>query len=266
MNIYKKLRKTIIITGASSGLGRALTIEYAKAGWRIYICGRNSQRLKDTVSAALVYTCEIYSKILDVTNTEDVAEWIETIALAYKIDLVIANAGVSAGTLQNRQGGARQVNEIMNINFNGVINSIYPLIPILQKQKYGQIAVVSSIASFFPLPGASAYSSSKAAIRYFADALRIELKADNIKVCTIFPGFIDTPMTLMNNFPMPFTISSIKAAQIIKHGLDKNKTYIGFPKLFYFGLKLLSLMPRLILDFILAKISRDSNFKEQIKQ
>ena len=266
MNIYKKLRKTIIITGGSSGLGRALTIEYAKAGWRIYICGRKPYALNETVNETALYDCEIYSQVVDVTNLEQVEQWIKKIAQDYEIDLLIANAGVSAGTIQNNQHGARQTNEIMNINFNGVVNSIYPLIPIMQKQKHGQIAIISSIAGFFPLPGAPAYSSSKAALRYFADALRVQLKADNIKVCTIFPGFVDTPMTAKNNFAMPFITSSMQASQLIKRGLDKGKTYIGFPKLFYFCLKLLSLMPRFLLDFTLSKISSDSKFKEEINQ
>jgi short-subunit dehydrogenase len=261
--INKTLKKTIIITGASSGLGAELAIQYAKLKHRLFLTGRSLERLSEVASECLKHTNEVNIKTIDVTNKEALREWIYFISKHYVIDIVIANAGISAGSIGGYEE-TEQVYTIFDTNLYGVLNTILPNIEIMTKQNSGQIVIISSIASLLPLPGAPSYSTTKSAVRAFGDALRVELKKYNIKVNIVIPGFIKTPLTDKNNFPMPFLISSEKAAKKIIYGLDKNNAYIYFPKILFYLTKFISIFPRSLLDFLLAKLPQKGVLKEDI--
>lgn len=242
-----------MITGASSGIGRALAFAYSKPGVNLFLCGRNSERLLETKSLCEGLKANVSLEILDVCDEEAAKKWIEKIEQNFAIDLVIANAGISAGTEGGPESMA-QVKAIFSTNIDGVLNIIQPAIEAMKKRRKGQIALVSSLAGFRGLPSSPAYSASKSAVRVYAESLRGNLGKLGIEVSAICPGYVKTPMTDVNKFPMPFKISAEKAAQIIKNGLEKNKSRIAFPFPLYFTIWLMTLLSTRITDPLFARL------------
>ncbi len=243
----------ILITGASSGIGRALAISYSKSGVNLFLSGRNKEKLQETKKLCEALKANVLLEILDVRDEEKCKSYIEKIEEKYEVYLVIANAGISAGT----EGGPEsfdQVKSIFQTNLDGVLNIIHPTIEKMKNRKKGQIAIISSLAGFRGLPSSPAYSGSKAAVRVYGEALRGNLAKLGIKVNVICPGYVKTPMTAVNNFPMPFIISDERCARIIQNGLAKNKSRIAFPFPLYFTVWLLTLISTKITDPIFARL------------
>jgi short-subunit dehydrogenase len=153
---------------------------------------------------------------------------LSAIDTATPIDLLIANAGISAGT-----GGlgenAAQTRAVFAVNLSGVLNTVLPVLPAMRARRRGQVALISSVAGFRGMAGAPAYCASKAAVRAWGEGLRAEAAADRVSVCVVCPGFVRTPMTGANGFPMPFLIEPDRAAQIIRKGLARDRGRITFP-------------------------------------
>ncbi len=252
------MTKTILITGASSGLGKSLALEYAKTEIILFLSGRNEKNLKEVSKICKKQGAKVNSKIIDVRDKEHMKKWILEIAKKQPLDLIIANAGISAGTADGIES-EEQISQIFTTNVDGVLNTVNPAVKIMQKQKSGQIAIISSLAGLRGLPSSPAYSGSKAAVRVYGEGLRGSLAKFGVKVNVICPGYIKTPMTDVNNFPMPFLISSKKAAKIIKNGLEKNKSRIAFPFPLYFVVWLMSLISTKITDPIFAKLPGKSS-------
>lgn len=178
---------------------------------------------------------------------------LEEIDAKHPLDLVIANAGISAGT----EGGPEsfdQVKKIFGTDLDGVLNTIHPTIDLMKRRRKGQIALVSSLAGFRGLPSSPAYSASKAAVRVYGEALRGNLEKFGIAVNVICPGYIKTPMTDVNEFPMPFLMKPEKCAQKIKDGLAKNKSRIAFPFPLYFTVWFMTLLSTKITDPLFARL------------
>jgi len=245
--------KNILITGASSGIGRALAIAYSEAGVNLFLCGRDQQRLHATKILCEELKANVVLEILDVCDSEACERWIEKIEQAQAIDLVIANAGISAGTEGGTESVA-QVKKIFGTNVDGVLNIIHPLIEKMKKRQKGQIAIISSLAGFRGLPSSPAYSASKSAVRVYAESLRGNLAKYGIEVNAVCPGYIKTPMTAVNKFPMPFLMEVEHCAQIVKRDLAKNKSRIAFPFPLYFVVWLATLLSTKITDPIFAKL------------
>lgn len=245
--------KNILISGASSGIGRELAIAYAAAEINLFLCGRNKEKLEATKISCERLNANVSLKILDVKNSFATREWIEEIEKNHELDLVIANAGISAGTASGSESFS-QVKEIFETNVDGVLNIIHPVIEKMMQRKKGQIALMSSLAGFRGLPSSPAYSASKSAIRVYGESLRGNLGKFGIEVSAICPGYVKTPMTDVNDFPMPFLMPVAKAAQIIKRGLAKNKSRIAFPFPLYFVVWLATLLSTKITDPIFAKL------------
>jgi short-subunit dehydrogenase len=250
-----QMYKNILITGASSGVGEALALEYANKGITLHLLARNADRLAQVANQCIELGADCYCHVVDVRNSEAMEITLESIIANYSIpDLIIANAGVSAKSNGN---SLNETKDLFATNFIGAINTIEPLIPHLIKTKRGHIAIMSSLAGVVGLPSCISYSSSKAAIRVYGDSIRNYLKKYNIKVSTIIPGFIKTPLTELNDFKMPLKISAKKAAHIIKNGINKNKPLIAFPKLLYYPIVFLSFLPSKIADFIISSLIKE---------
>lgn len=248
----------ILISGANSGLGSALAIAYAKPGVNLFLCARNLQRLQEVKEICRELKANVFIKSLDVRNEEESRSWIQKIEENYPLDLIIANAGISAGTSGGTES-ANQIKEIFATNIGGILNLINPAIEKMKLRKSGQIALISSLAGFRGLPSSPAYSASKSAVRVYGEALRGNLAEFGIKVNVVCPGYIKTPMTAVNNFPMPFLMSTEKAVKIIKKGIAKNKSRIAFPFPLYFVVWLASLLPPCITDGIFAKLPKKNS-------
>jgi short-subunit dehydrogenase len=248
----------ILITGASSGIGRALSIAYSKEGVNLFLCARNEEKLETTKKLCEELGAKVFIKILDVKDEIACKNWVEEIENNYPISLLIANAGISGGTAGGSES-FNQVKEIFSVNLYGVVNITHPVIEKMKIRKNGQIAIVSSLAGFRGLPSSPAYSASKAAVRLYSEGLRGNLQDFGIKVNTICPGYIKTPMTDVNNFYMPFLMSVDRCATIIQKGLEKNKSRIAFPFPLYFVVWLATLLSTKITDCIFAKLPKKNS-------
>lgn len=218
----------VLITGASSGIGTALALAYARPGVLLSLAGRDAARLNEVADAARSRGAEIDAAILDVRDRDAMAAWVIAADRRRPIDLVIANAGISGGTHGGPES-ADQTRAVFAVNLDGVLNTVLPLIPRMIERGAGQIALISSLAGHRGFPGAPAYCGSKAAVKVWGESLRGELAPRGVKVNVVMPGFIKSPMTDVNDFPMPFLMSAERAAEIIRKGLAKDRARIAFP-------------------------------------
>lgn len=245
--------KTIIITGASSGLGAALAEQYAAEN-NLFLFGRNKTALeKINKKCKEQGAYRVTNIICDVKNELELKAHIEKIGNEYNIDYVFANAGISENSLKNSQNYLDVEKEIINVNFNGTLNTILPAIEIMKKQKSGHIILISSIAGLIAMPQAAAYATSKAAVKFYGEALSAQLKPYDINVSIVIPGFIKTAMTDANNFKMPLMIDAKTAAEKIYKAVARKRKDIIFPKRLYFAVKFLNHLPKSIFNIILNK-------------
>lgn len=239
----------LVITGASSGLGAALAQAYAAPGVFIGLTGRDAARLDSVAAKCRTAGAEVAAMVLDVTERERMATWLQSLA---PLDMVIANAGVSAGT--GRFGESEeQVRRIFAINLEGVLNTIYPALEDMKQRKSGHLVIMSSLAGYRGMPGAPAYGASKGAVRMLGEALQPELAPQGVAVTVICPGFIKTPMTDVNNFPMPFLMEVEAAAQLIKRRLVKKPAQIVFPFPLYLLTMLVAALPVKLGGWLLSR-------------
>ncbi|MEM6901789.1 MAG: SDR family NAD(P)-dependent oxidoreductase [Pseudomonadota bacterium] len=232
------------ITGASTGLGRALAIELVNRGWKVAVSARSEDKLKTIAEEVKSGKGEnVIPAPLDVTDKEQSAK---VVAKLVKDHGPIARAVMNAGTydpmandLFNAEGYAR----LMNINCNGVAYSLEPVLEHMAENKKGQVAITASVAGYRGLPNSIAYSSSKAALIAMAEALKFNCDPHNIRVQICNPGFVRTPLTDKNEFEMPFLMEVDDAARDFADGLDKNRFEIAFPWIFTSMVRRISRLP-----------------------
>lgn len=218
----------LLITGASSGIGEALARHYAAPGMALALTGRDPERLAAVAAACGAGGAAVEWAAIDVTDRERLRGWIEDIDDRMPLELVIANAGISAATGGRREDEAA-ARRVLATNIDGVLNTVFPVLPRMMARRAGQIALMSSLAAFRGLPNAAAYSASKAAVKSLGEAWRLQLAPDGIRVSVICPGFVTTRMTARNRFPMPFLMSAERAAAVIARGLARDAGRIAFP-------------------------------------
>ncbi len=236
--------RNILITGASSGIGAAMAQAYAAPEAVLLLHGRDENRLSKTAAACRERGALVHTALIPVGDRAAMKRWIEDADDRHPLDLVIANAGISGGTSGNiAQGGLDGDHLIFETNLMGVLNTIGPVIPRMIARKRGQVALMSSLAGFSGWPGAPAYSASKAAVRYYGEALRPALAPHNVCVSVICPGFIATPMTDVNPFPMPFLMKANEAAALIVAGLAAGRGRIAFPWPTYTFVRFVGILP-----------------------
>ena len=220
--------RSVLITGASSGIGAALARTYAAPAVTLALGGRDGARLADVAQACQSVGAAVRAEAIDVLDADRMAAWVAGTDAEAPLDLVIANAGISAGTGSGSEP-KDQARRILDVNLMGVVNTVMPAVELMRPRRSGQVAILSSLAAFRGFPGAPAYCASKAAVRVWGEALRGHLHADGIGVSVICPGYVKTPMTAVNTFPMPFLMDAERAARIIRRGLARNKARIAFP-------------------------------------
>ncbi len=223
------MTQNIIITGASSGLGAALALHYATSGVTLGLTGRSEERLQAVATKCTKKGAEVELAIIDVTDAEVMAAWIAEFDAEHPVDVVIANAGISGGTEGGEPESDAQVRAIFAANVDGVMNTLHPLMAPMKQRGKGHMAIISSIAAFRGMPPAPAYSASKAAVKAYGEALRGNLGKAGIGVTVACPGYIKTPMTDVNDFPMPGIMEASYAAEKIANAIANNKGRIAFP-------------------------------------
>jgi len=252
--------RSILITGASSGIGSALAREYARPGVTLALGGRDIGRTTAIVNECRARGANATAGIFDVTEPAASHRFVVDSDRAASLDLVIANAGISA---ISGPGGEteEQARAIFATNVDGVMNIVFPAVAAMRTRAprdgtRGQIAIMSSLAGFHGYPGAPAYVASKNAVRAWGESLRGELYHEGIRISVICPGFIETPMTAGATFPQPFKISAEKAARIIARGLARGRSRIAFPFPTYVAAWLGIALPERMVDPLIRRMPK----------
>lgn len=247
--------KTILITGASSGIGEALAYAYAASGVTLHLAGRNRERLEAVAESARQKSANVHTQVIDVADRTAMHEWISAADDETPLDLVIANAGIGLG--RNDAPTLAEITErTFDVNVQGVFNTVHPALERMVPRRHGQVAIMSSVAGFVGMPGAAPYAASKAAVRSYGEGLRGAYFRHNVEINVICPGFVESRMTRQNRFRMPFLLDADKAANKIVRGLARNKARIAFPWQTYGSIRLLQMLPVAIADRLLRRSPR----------
>jgi short-subunit dehydrogenase len=244
----------VIVTGASSGIGRALAVEYARRGATLGLIARRADLLTQIASDLKVRSAQYALDVRDGLALARAAE--DFVAKFGAPEIVIASAGVSAGTLTERAEDRHVFQEIMDINVIGMVNTFQPLISPMREAGGGTLVGIASVAGFRGIPGSGAYSASKAAAISYLESLRVDLRGSGIAVVTICPGYIATPMTANNRFPMPFIIPAEAAAARMVNAIERRVRFTVIPWQMGVMGALLKVMPRPLYDRLFARVPR----------
>lgn len=223
--------KRILITGATSGIGKALAEYAASCNYQVIACGRNKDALDTLGKHANIETCRF-----DVTSLEDTRSALQSI----ECDIAVLNAG-TCEYVDVDDFEPDMFRRVFEPNFFGVINCVDALLP---KMKQGsKIVIVDSMARLLPFTRSQAYGASKAALHYFTKSLEVDLHHKGVHVQAVSPGFVETPLTDKNDFEMPMKISSVDAAKAMLKGIESAKQTVFFPRVFGLILRLMNILP-----------------------
>jgi NAD(P)-dependent dehydrogenase (short-subunit alcohol dehydrogenase family) len=246
-------RLKVFITGATSGVGGALAAHYLERGATVGACARRAHLLADLPER---FPEQVHCYALDVRDAEALnAAARDFMAKAGVPDIVIANAGVSTGTLTEHAPDIGDFQQVIDINVLGVVKTFHPFVGPMKAAKKGALVGIASVAGFRGLPGSEAYSASKAALISYLESLRVELRDDGIKVVTICPGYVKTPMTRHNPYPMPFILEADEAARRIARVVDAGRALAVVPwQMAVFG-RLFRWMPNWLYDRMFNRVA-----------
>jgi short-subunit dehydrogenase len=252
-----KEKKVIWITGASSGIGKALAIKFAENNWIVAASARREKLLIELKHI----NDNIHSFPLDVTEIDKCKIVAKNIINQFgDINICVFGTGMH-DPKSEKTFNLDKIRKIMEVNYFGTMNSINSIYEFFSEKKNGQISIVSSVAGYRGLPAAGAYCASKAALTSFAESLNFDMQNKNVRVSLISPGFIKTPMTDQNDFPMPMIKSPEFAANEIFKGLTKSKGFeIHFPKAFTYFLKFLQILPSSLYFKLVARGMKKINY------
>jgi short-subunit dehydrogenase len=238
----------VFITGATSGIGESLARQYSDQGATLGLVGRRLTLLQE-IKSKIKTPCEIYG--IDVTHQKDLERAANHFIKKHGApDIIVANAGVSTGTLAGEREDLHTFKRVIEINLIGVIHTFLPFIKILKKRKSGQLVGIASVAGVRGLPGSSAYSTSKAALINYLESLRIEMKPFGIHVTTIAPGYIHTPMTKHNRYAMPFILDVDIAVSCFIKAIQNKKRFIIIPWQMNIIVTIMKVLPSFLWDFL----------------
>lgn len=222
--------KTVLLTGASSGIGEALAIAMAKKGATLGLLARRKELLQKLAAEceqaggrARVFACDVSDEdaVLDAAN--------EFLAEFDRIDILIANAGIGGNDAETRALKPTAVKKVIDINLLGAVNSVHAVLPRMVERGSGQIVAISSLAGFRGLPRSAAYSASKAGMTAFFESVRLDVKHSGVSVTIIQPGFIRTPLTSGRTNKMPFLMELDSAIPLFMKAIEKQKKFAAFP-------------------------------------
>ncbi len=246
--------KTVWITGASSGIGRVLSLKLAKLGCTVVISARRADVLQEIAQQAPRKILPLAADIADSKLRDQISAQLQDRVEA--IDVAIFSAGV-AEYEDDLRFYCEQYQRVFDVNFFGLVNSVAIAMPLLKKSSYKPYIVgITSMTIFAGFPRAEVYGASKAAADHFLKSLRMDLPTSEFDVSIIRPGFVRTPMTSVNDFPMPFIMSAEAAAERIVNAMNKRKLFVNFPWRLSIVLKLLSRCPRIWYNLLAAKMRR----------
>ncbi len=219
---------SVLITGAATGIGAALARVYAGPGVHLFLNDINSAKLEPLCDICRQRGSTVSTTNINVVSMREMEDWILRSDSESPLELVIANAGISHGNIPHEET-ADQIREVFDVNLNGMLNTVLPVLPLMRKRGKGQIGVMSSLACMQGLPHSPSYSASKAAIRTFAQGVHARVRREGITVTAIIPAFVKTPMTSGNLFQMPWILEADEAAVIIKRKLAQGRSEFVFP-------------------------------------
>ena len=244
----------IFITGASSGIGESLARHYAKQGAQVALVARRAEWL-NRVAESITPRPEIYvCDVRDAAALKNAAQ--DFIAKHGVPDIVIANAGVSRGTLTEIEDDLAAFQEIFDTNVMGVVNTFHPFVDVMRTRGHGRLVCIASVAGFRGIPGGGAYSASKAAAIKYCESLRVELKTSGVAVVTICPGYIRTPMTAVNKFKMPFLIDVNEAVVRFARAIESKTSFTVIPWTMGIAARILRITPNWLYDLVFQRMPR----------
>jgi short-subunit dehydrogenase len=242
--------KTILITGSSSGIGKNLAEQYAKEGVTLILLGRNQERLNEVAELCQSKRARVFVKAIDITDKKEMKEYIQEAERKYKIDLIIANAGVNSATL-GKEGRPTDefIYELYDANITGVLNTIVPVIPLFKAKKQGQIVIVSSLMTYVVDKGA--YASSKACVTHLGQCLRLELAPFNVHVNVVAPPFVPSQMTakFIHKQPKFLVMQPDAFAALVQQQLAENRPIVA-PFLPFATVVLLHTIPPALFELV----------------
>ncbi|WP_181441967.1 SDR family NAD(P)-dependent oxidoreductase [Swingsia samuiensis] len=244
---HSHIQSHILITGASSGIGAALALNYARSGTHLILWGRNQERLEQIAKKAQQHGASTETHVIDLNNTNHALECLQHIDSDHPIDICIFAAGISDIRPETELTELPHiVQNIACVNFSTPITLATEMAKRMAIRKSGNIALIGSVAAFHDLPMASAYSGSKAGLARFSTALHAAMKPHNVFVTLISPGYVDTPMSQRLVGARPFLVSPQKAARLISKAIGQGRAHLLFPRIFFITKVLEYLMPRSI--------------------
>jgi len=250
--------KTVMVTGASSGIGRGLALELSRRGAKLGLIARRAEKLAELVWEIEATNGKAIALPADVMDVNSLAAAATQLRSTFgPIDVLIANAGVGA-TVDAAELKGSTVAGVINVNVLGAANSVEAVVPEMVQRGSGQLVVISSLAAYRGLPKSAAYCASKAAVSAFFESLRLDLKPRGIDVTIIHPGFIKTPLTAGRHAQMPFLMELEDAVQKIISAIEKRKKSYAFPWQLASIVRAGMLMPNFMYDWI----SRRNSFRE----
>ncbi len=245
MSVFKKIMApsdgAVWITGASSGIGRAVSLRLVQDGWTVFATARNTEKL-EALAAEAHGPGQIIPMPGDVTEPARMAEIVNRITNDGPLALAILNAGIYV-PMRAQSFDAEIARDMIDVNLTGVTNAIAPVLSSMTKARNGHVAIMASVAGYRGLPGAAPYSATKAGLIAMAEALAMDLVDQGVRISVINPGFVETDATAINEFEMPFLMTTDEAADRIMKGLQKPGFETAFPTRFALLLRVIGLLP-----------------------
>lgn len=244
----------VVVSGASGGLGLALARHYLARGATVAAMARRGGLLQ---SLSEEFPGQVFYYALDVRDSPSLQHAAnDFIARTGVPDVVIANAGVSVGTLTEEAGDLEAFQQVMDVNMLGMVKTFQPFVAAMRTARRGSLVGIASVAGFRGLPGASAYSASKAAAISYLESLRVELRGSGVKVVTICPGYIRTPMTSVNPYAMPFILDADEAARRVARAIARQTAFSVIPWQMGLAGRIFKWLPRWLYDGLFARAPR----------